>query len=326
MRVVVSGATGFLGGKLCRHLFEAGHAVIGLGRDVEKGRRLEQGGIRFFCCDLGVAPEPRLPGLIGIADAFVHAAGLSSAWGSRGDFMLANVTGTRHAVALARAAGVGRFVFISSPSVCFRFADQVDVREDEPFPKPVNAYAWSKQIAEGEVLAAPDLSPLVLRPRAIYGPGDTALLPRLVRAAGSGALPLLRGGKARTNLTYIDDVVRAIELALAASAQLAGRVFNIAGEAQPVCSIAERAAAKVGIMVKWRPLPWPLAFGAARIAETVARLSPGSPEPRITAYGLGILAFTQTLDVSAARRQLGFEAGVSFEQGLSRTFDPEHRV
>ena len=279
-------------------------------------------GVRFAGCDLGVDPAAALTEAIGAADAFVHAAALSSPWGSRADFMRANVTGTRNALAMARSAGAKRFVFISSPAVCFRFADQLDVSEDEPFPRPVNFYAESKQLAEREVLAA-DLSSIVLRPRAIYGPGDTALLPRLIRAARAGPLPLLRGGEARTNLTYVDEVVRAIELALAAPDGLAGRVFNIAGEAVKLRDVVEQAAAKAGIAVRWRRLPWPLALGAASAIEAVSRLWPGTPEPRVTAYGLGLLAFTHTLDVSAARAALGFEAAISFAEGLERTFGRE---
>src|SRR4051812_13880012 len=148
MRVVVSGATGFLGGRLCRLLVEVGHEVVGLGRNAEKGRVLEEAGAKFLGSDLTIAPDAAFVTAVGPADGFVHAGGLSSAWGPRADFMRANVNGTRHALALARAAGVRRFVFISSPSVYFRFADQVDLQEDEPLPRPVNAYAESKQLAE----------------------------------------------------------------------------------------------------------------------------------------------------------------------------------
>jgi nucleoside-diphosphate-sugar epimerase len=170
------------------------------------------------------------------------------------------------------------------------------------------------------VLAAVDLSPIVLRPRAIYGPGDNALLPRLVRAASRRALPLLRGGQARTNLTHVDDATAAIMAALDAPASLSGRIYHIAGEVQPIRSIVEKASAMAGIQVRWRKMPWPAAFAATRVAEAVARMLPGNPEPVVTAYGLGILAFTQTLDTSAARRDLGFGACTSFADGLARTF------
>jgi nucleoside-diphosphate-sugar epimerase len=322
MRVVVSGATGFLGGVLCRCLSDAGVDLVGLGRNRERGNRLREMGVGFVAADIGEPPDAALVDSIGGADAFVHAAALSSAWGETAAFMRANVFGTRHAMALARAAGVRRFIFISSPSVVFRFADQTLVREDAPLPKPINVYAASKQVAEAEVLVARDLAPIILRPRAIYGPGDKALLPRLIRAAGRGLLPLLRGGFARTNLTYVEDAARAVEAALHAPPTLSGRIYNIAGEEVPLRFVVEQAAARAGINVRWRPVPWPLALAAARLAETVARLTPGRPEPAITAYGLGLLAFTQTLDTSAATADLGFVPKVGFDEGLDLTFGP----
>src|SRR6185436_6065465 len=144
MRVIVSGATGFVGRRLCGHLQERGHAVVGLGRNPEKGRALESERTRFIACDLAADPASALLDAIGAADAFVHAGALSSPWGARSDFMRANVAGTRNALTMARAAGVRRFVFVSSPAVCFRFADQLDVSEREPLPRPVNFYAESK--------------------------------------------------------------------------------------------------------------------------------------------------------------------------------------
>ncbi|ENN86857.1 NAD-dependent epimerase/dehydratase family [Rhizobium freirei PRF 81] len=321
MRVIVSGATGFLGNRLCAFLQENGHEVIGLGRNVDKGRHLEARGTRFVSVDVSASPSESMLKKLGHADVFVHAAGLSSAWGSRATFLQANVAGTRHALTMARAAGVRRFVFISSPSVTFRFSDQADLREDTHLPIPVNAYAESKQIAERDVLAASDLSPIILRPRAIYGRGDVALLPRLIRAAEKGPLPFLRGGRASTNLTYVDDVVRGIVCAMDAPQEIAGRTYNIAGdEALPLRLIIESAAARAGIKVRWRAIPWPLALGAARLAEAVALLRPDKPEPVMTAYALGTLAFTQTLDISAAQREIGFKPQIRFEQGLHRTF------
>jgi len=326
MRIIVSGATGFVGGQVCGALRAAGHHVVGLGRNMEAGRRLAELDIEFLPVDIAAPLGREVTAKLGPADAFVHAAALSSAWGPRQAFHAANVEGTRRCLALAREIGASRFVFLSSPSVTFRFADQPGVREDEPFPAPVNAYAASKQQAETLVLAAPDLSPIMLRPRAIYGQGDTALLPRLIRAARRGPLPLLRGGQARTNLTHVDDVVAAIAAALAAGPMAAGRVFNIAGPQDlALRDIVERAAQAADVTVRWQAMPWPLALAMARTAEALAWLRPGRPEPAITAFGLGTLAFTHTLDTSAAMATLQFEPSIGFEEGLKRTFPGKRR-
>lgn len=252
--------------------------------------------------------------------AVVHCAALSSAWGAYAAFHTANVDGTRHALEFAQRAGAKRFVHVSTPSLYFRFRDQPLVREDAELPRPINAYAATKRKAEALVMAA-DMDTIILRPRGLYGLGDTALLPRLLRAARSGPLPRIRGGQAETDLTHIDDAVDAVLAAISAPGPLAQRTFNVSGgEPIQVRSIAERAAARAGITVRWRTLPASLVFAAARALEGAAWLHPHRPEPRITAYGAGLFAFTQTLDTSAAKAHLGWTPKVPFDEGLARTF------
>ena len=315
MKIVVSGATGFLGGHLCRRLVELGHDVVGLGRDAAKGTSL---GIPFEAVDLGVTS--RLTG-IESADAFVHCAAMSSNWGRRSDFELANVTGTHNALAMAQKLGVRRFVHISSPSVTFRYSDQLAVREDAPLPHPVNAYAATKQRAEAIIHGRTGVPSIVLRPRGLYGPGDTALLPRLLRAVRSGPLPLIRHGDTVIDLTYIDDAVNAIVLALGAPTSCDGRTYHVSGgEALRIRDIAVLSAAAAGVPIRFTGIPAALALAAAHLAELVANLTPGRPEPLFTAYSVGLMAYSQTLDIDAARRDLGYSPQVSFAEGLRRTF------
>ncbi len=315
--IAITGATGFLGGAICRRLLEDGGPVIALGRDREKLAALEALGARGISADLAEG-APHLPE--DAVSAVIHCAALSSAWGSYAAFHAANVDGTRAALGFAKRAGAVRFVHISTPSLYFRFCDQRLVREDAALPRPVNAYAATKRAAEKLVLDA-DIDAIILRPRGLYGNGDTALLPRLLRAAAAGPLPLIRDGCAETDLTHIDDAVDATLAALRAPRQMAGRVFNISGgEPLPVRQIAEAAASRAGIPVRWRAMPAALVFTGARPLEGAARLHPQQREPRITAYGAGLFAFSQTLDISAARTDLGWAPKVSFEEGLQRTF------
>jgi nucleoside-diphosphate-sugar epimerase len=109
--------------------------------------------------------------------------------------------------------------------------------------------------------------------------------------------------------------------ALGAPRGLSQRVFNISGgQALRIREVAEAAGARAGITVRWRKLPAAIVLAAAHTLEAAARLHPAKPEPRITAYGAGLFAFTQTLDIDAARVHLGWTPGVSFEDGLNRTF------
>lgn len=316
MRIAVTGATGFLGHHFVNSALERGHQLVALVRDRTKGEALWQKGVHVLAGDLSgpldVSTDLR-------ADAMVHMAAMSSNWGRREDFLTANVAGTATAVGLARQLRVQRFVHLSSPSIYFRFRDQLNVAEDTPLPRPVNAYAESKYLAERLVLEAADLNPVILRPRGIYGSGDVALFPRLLRAARHGPLPLLRGGRARTDLTHVDDVVAAIFAAIETSSTLPAMAINVSGgEALPIRHIVEAACARAGIPVRWRALPTALAFGGVRLMEALSATLPGRPEPVATAYSLGVLAYTQTLDISRAKSVLNWTPKISLAEGLAR--------
>ena len=316
MRIAVTGATGFLGGNLVDRLIEDGHTVTVVIRDPARAADFAARGIGVLLGDLTRPIEPATREHV---DAFVHAAALSSNWGARAAFLAANVAGTRTALALARLLGASRFVHISSPSIYFRFADQLGIGEDAPLPPPVNAYAESKRAAETIVLGAADLHPIVLRPRGIYGRGDVALLPRLIRAARRGPLPLLRDGRAVTDLTHVDDVVAAIVATLGAPLSLKATAINVSsGEAVPVRSIVERACRQQDVRPRFRKLPVGVALGAARLAEAINAALPGRPEPIATRYSLGVLAYSQTLDISRAARLLGWRPSISLDEGLMR--------
>jgi nucleoside-diphosphate-sugar epimerase len=316
MRVVVSGATGFLGGHVARALAHAGYQVDGLGRDRDKGVKLRPFGINYETIDLAeLVNFSQIPA----ADAFVHCAALSSPWGKRADFEQANIVGTFNALRMAERFGVKRFVMISSPSVLFRYRDQLDVAETAPLPPPVNDYAATKVIAE-DLIRSSKLDCVILRPRALYGPGDTALLPRLLKTMQKGAVPLMRDGTAVTDLTFIEDAVQAVLLAINAGPHARGKTYHISGgQSLAVRDIIAGAGRAAGHTPRFKPLSVAAALNAARFAEGWSRLHKG-PEPAITMYGVGVLAYSQTLDISAARKDLGYAPQVAFEEGLQRTF------
>ncbi len=195
--------------------------AVGLGRGPLRVALLREAGFDVRYHDLetpfGVAAIEVLRGTSDI----VHCAALSSPYGPARAFAAANVDATRHVLALGQTLGVKRFNHISSASVRFTPTDQPEVREDVPLPAPFNANARTKAQAERLVLAAYELCPVVLRPHGIYGAGDPALVPRLLRAVRS--VPLLRDGRARIDLTHFDDVVAAILAAMGAGDAFRGR-------------------------------------------------------------------------------------------------------
>ena len=316
-RILVTGATGFLGGAILKRL---GAEALGQGRSLERCAALGAKGLDIVQWNL---PDraPNNPKLDQV-DAIVHCAGLSAPFGRSQAFHSANVLGTQSVLSFALERGVKRFVFVSSPSIYFALSDQLNVPEDMRLPRPFTPYAQSKIEAERLVLSAPEVGPIILRPRGIYGPGDTALLPRLLKAASVRPLPRFRQGRARIDLTFVDDVVDAVLQALTAEQVLEGRAFNVSsGEVLPVSQIVENVCAHAGIVARWRRMPLVPALVAARIAESLALMRSEPREPVATRYGLGLFAYAQSLDISRASNLLGWVPKVSFEEGLARTFD-----
>lgn len=325
MRVLVTGATGFLGGRLIRHLGARGFDTVGLGRDEARCRTLQDAGFTTVRADLSHS-APHLAGSIGRVDAIVHCAALSAPWGRLAAFRAANVEGTRNVLDLAEALGARRFVNISSPTVYFEMKDKIAVAETASLPHPINAYARTKAEAEQLVLARPELGPVNLRPRGIYGAGEETLLPRLIAAARRGPLPLLRSGVAAIDLTHVDDVVAAIEAVLTADAAVEGETFNISGgEMVSVRDLVERVCSALAVPLRWKRVPLYPALMLARLVEMASLARPIPKEPAVTPYTLGLFAFRQSLDISKARRTLGWQPRISLDDGLAMTLG-ERRV
>ncbi len=319
-RTLVTGAGGFLGRRVARHLAACGHEVVALGRSASLRDVFRGECITVQICDLvdaAALSAIELPDL----DAIVHCAGLSSNWGPRRDFERNNVTATANLLAQARQWGAPHVVYVSSSSVYFRFRDGLNVGEGLALPAPVNHYAWSKLAAEQLVRSASGLSWTIIRPRGIYGAGDNALLPRLLRAAKRGPLPSFNGGRAVIDLTHVEDVVAAIARILDVRDKASGATYNVSGgEAVSIRDIITRSAALASVEVRWRELPWPVAFTAIRAIEGFHKLFRPQVEPVVTAYSAGLLAFSQTLDLSAIRNDIGWTPTVDFTEGLRRTF------
>ncbi|PTE16106.1 NAD-dependent epimerase/dehydratase family protein [Pseudogemmobacter blasticus] len=316
-RVLITGATGYLGGHLARALQAQGWPLVLTGRDAAACARLAGQGHAVHRLDLAGGFDPALAARIGAVDAVVHCAALSAPWGRWAAFEAANVTGTATALDLAGALGARRFVNISSPAVGFALRDQIGLREDAPLPPPINAYARSKALAERLVLARGALGPVTLRPRGIYGPGEQTLLPRLAAALRRGPLPLLRGGVAAIDLTHVSDVVGAIQAAVLAGPAVEGQTFHISGgEMAPVREIVARVGAALDLPVRWRPMPLRPLMALARLAEAVTLALPGGREPVVTPYALGLFAFRQSLDLTKARSLLGWRPVMPLSPGL----------
>jgi nucleoside-diphosphate-sugar epimerase len=317
---LVTGATGFLGWHAALRLQRLGWNVTTTGRNEAVGRELEKQGIRFVRADL--RDRERVLQACAKQDYVFHCGALSSAWGRYRDFFESNVLGTRYIVEGCMKHEGGRLIHVSTPSVYFDYRHRLGIRESEPLPaRNVNAYARTKRLAEEEVNRAFEqgLQGVILRPRAIFGPRDKALLPRLLRANASRGIPLIGGGAIRIDLTYVDNVVEAMLLACEAPDTSLGRTYNISnGEPVLLRNVLDSLFNKLGVPLRVKPISYPMAYAAAALSELAYRMLPIPGEPVVTRYTVGVLARSQTLDIREAQTRLGYEPIVSVEDGLQR--------
>ena len=318
MRALITGGTGFLGGALARRLVAQNIEVTILGRNAQVGQQLQAAGMRFVQGNLVDAAT--VAAACAQQDVVFHCGAAVAPWGRFEDFYATNVTGTEHVIQGCMAHNVARLVHVSTPSIYFSHADRLNVGEYDTLPAhAVNAYADTKLIAERVIERAyrNGLPVITIRPRAIFGPGDTTIFPRVLDALRRGRLRIIGRGDNIQDLTYIDNVVDALLLCWQAPATTLGKKYNITN-GEPVLIWAKLAelCAQLGYAFPKRRLPFRLAFGLAGLAETTYTLLRLQREPPVTRYAVSLLAKSMTLDISAARRDLGYAPRVTVDEGL----------
>lgn len=317
MKVAVTGATGFIGGALARALVREGHDVLALGRAPDALAALKRDGVHARAAELTFEP---LRAAFADCDAVVHAAARSSPWGTRQAFLRANVDGTRAVLEACRAAGVRRLLHVSTPSVCFDGSARLDVSEEEPLPaRQISWYGESKLAAERLVLAAADaqLQVIVMRPRAVLGDGDTALVPRLVRALRRRVLPIIGDGRTVLDLTPVESVVRALTLGLTQPLTQRARVFHISnGEPVALWPLVTRLAEALGVSAPSVRVPRASMLAVARAMELA--YAPFGAEPPLSVLGVMLLSTSWTLSIQRARAELGYTPALPVETAIER--------
>ena len=311
MKILVTGASGFVGGKTVAALRAAGHEVLGIGR-----RRLELPKAAYLSLDLA---EPFA--LDFAPTAVLHAAARASPWGSRAEFERDNVTATARVIDFCRrqAATQGswpKLVYVSSSSVFYQPCDQLGMTEKTPIgPRFANHYAATK--AAGEMLVRAYEGPwAIARPRAVFGPGDTVLFPRILVAARAGKLPILvrPGAPAMGDLIYIDSLTSYLQQLLERPERVGDYNLTNAEPVEIQAFLAE-IFRRLDIPLPKKRVPLRLAFAAAALTEALYRLLRRPGEPPITRFGVGVFAFSKTFDVSKALADLGPPA-VSLSAGV----------
>jgi 2-alkyl-3-oxoalkanoate reductase len=314
MKVLVTGASGFLGGHVVERLSARGDQVRALVRKTSNRAHLERlPNVELF--EGSVEQVDRVREAVDGVDAIVHSAGLIKAR-STDEFFAINVGGTSNLVEAARGRGLRRFVFVSSLEACGPSADGRPVSADQE--DPVTAYGRSKLAAEKVVLSAKDdLSVVILRPGAIYGPRDGEIL-EAFKSIQRGLLPLVAGGEAKGMWIYATDCADACLRAIDAEIP-SGRTYFVDDGCGPIAqkqflADAERALGKRAFVRA--SLPVPVLMTVARGLEAFGRLA--NRPVMLTREKANMLLQHWVCSSEDTRRELGWQPKVPWPEGVGR--------
>jgi nucleoside-diphosphate-sugar epimerase len=313
--VLVTGASGLLGRAVAASVLAAGHEV----RTLQRSPSRVDGATDVLGSVTDATSVDRATAGV---DAIVHLAAKVSLAGQPAEFEAVNVGGTLRLLRAAAEQGVGRFVYVSSPSVAH--AGSSIVGDDAEPADPVRArgdYARTKATAELMALAAdsPTLAVVAVRPHLVWGPGDTQLVARIVERASQGRLPLLGKGAALIDSTYIDNAASGIVAALERAPHVHGNSYVITnGEPRPVAELLDGMCRAAGVPTPRWSVPAGLARAAGSVIEAVWRVRPGVDEPPMTRFLAEQLSTAHWFDQRRTRADLQWEPAVTLDEGFRR--------
>jgi nucleoside-diphosphate-sugar epimerase len=313
----VTGGSGFIGGKLVRRLVDEGHAVRALARSDAAAEKVSALGAEPVRGELG---EPiALTAAADGADVAFHLAAYLGEWGRWEDFERGNVVGTRNVLAACEEAGVKRFVHCGTEASLMAGEPLVNVDETAPLrPDSRAPYPATKAKAEQAVRAAAreGFETVAVRPRFVWGKGDTTLLPEMVRAVKAGQFAWVGGGRNVTDTAHVDNVVEGLILA-AAKGRSGEAYFVTDGESAVFREFVSALLRTQGVEPPDRSLPAWSAAPMARICEAAWRLLPLPGEPPMTTFRSWLLTQECTIDISKARAELDYTPIIDRKQGLA---------
>lgn len=315
MIVLATGTSGFLGRAVVRELAAAGHEVRTLQR-----RPSGIAGVRDI---LGsITDAETVAGAVEGVDAVVHLAAKVSLAGDVREFRTVNVDGTRVLLDAAARAGASRFVQVSSPSVAHAGSALSGAGADPADPVHARGeYARTK--AEAELLAlsrdTEAMRVVAVRPHLVWGPGDPQLIDRIVARARRGTLPLLNGGTALIDTTYVDNAATGIVAALHRADAVGGRAYVLTnGEPRPVGDLMAGICRAAGVPEPRLRLPAAVARAAGAAVERIWQIRPGADEPPMTRFLAEQLSTAHWFDQTSIRHDLQWRPTVTIDEGLDR--------
>jgi nucleoside-diphosphate-sugar epimerase len=314
----VTGGSGFIGGRLIRRLQDEGWNVRALARSDRSAEAVRALGAEPVKGDIS-DPASIRAGAEGCSHAF-HAAAHLGDWGPRAEFVRDNVQGTGNVLAGTRSAGVRRFVHVGTEAALLAGQPLVNVDESAPLrPDSPSLYPSTKAMAEQAVRQANRdgaFETVVVRPRFVWGPGDTTVLPSIVAAVRAGRFRWVGGGRHRTSTTHVDNAVEGLWLG-ATRGRPGAAYFVTDGEPVVFRDFVTRLLATQGIEAPSGELPLPVARAVAAAGETAWRALALKGAPPLTRMALWVSSLECTIDISRARAELGYAPVRTIDDGLA---------
>jgi nucleoside-diphosphate-sugar epimerase len=318
MKVLITGATGFVGARLATSLAADGHTVRGLVRDADRARALTAAGVELVTGDM--TDRASLERAVQGVEQVFHTAALVGDWPDPAEIKRVNVDGTRDLVQAARDAGVRRVVHLSSLAV---YGNRHHRGTDESAPychgDPYTDAKIESERALFEFVARGEIEGVSLRPGFVYGPGDRTLLPKLLDALREGKFMFVGDGGKQMNIVYVEDVVQAIRLASTLDSAN-GRAYNITDGSNPLLrEFIGSIATTLGLPTPTRHVPPAIAVAGCYSSEYLGHLLRVKRAPLMNISRLRFLYYNQNYSIARARRELGYAPRFTYREGLPPT-------
>jgi len=322
MKILVTGASGFIGGRFARFALEQGFSVRVNGRRAEGVEHLVRRGAEFIQGDL--IDSELVRELCHDVEAVVHCAGAVGVWGRKQDFLQGNVQVTENVVEGCLKQRVRRLVHLSSPSIYFDGRSHLNIKEEQVPKRFNNHYAATKYLAEQKVFGAEEfgLEVIALRPRFVTGAGDTSIFPRLLNMQRKKRLSIIGNGLNKVDFTSMHNLNQAMLSSLLAGSSALGKAYNISnGTPVPVWDAVNYVMRRMQLPQVTRYRSYGLGYTAAAINEAACMLWPGRPEPTLSRLGMQVMSRDFTLDISRAQQYLDYQPQVSLWAALDEFCD-----